>query len=113
MWQLESLHRLKHHKNIVAVFEHLFGEACLVHPLLVARNIFPQTESFDFTTGAHQDRIHIGGGTSYACWVPLGDLGELVEFVRRERFLPSVAVSPFVNRLIALASQTLSGHTLS
>ena len=73
MWQLESLHRLKHHKNIVTVFERLFGEACLVHPLLVARNIFPQTENFDFTTGAHQDRIHIGGGTSYACWVPLGD----------------------------------------
>jgi hypothetical protein len=73
MWQLESLHRLKQHPNIVAVFERMFGEPCLVHPLLVARNIFPQTEAFDFTTGAHQDRIHIGGGTSYACWVPLGD----------------------------------------
>jgi hypothetical protein len=73
MWQLESLHRLKSHPNIVGVFERMFGGACLVHPLLVARNIFPQTDSFDFTTGAHQDRIHIGGGTSYACWVPLGD----------------------------------------
>ena len=73
MWQLESLHRLKHHPNITGVFERAFGEPCLVHPLLVARNIFPQTEKFDFTTGAHQDRIHIGGGTSYACWVPLGD----------------------------------------
>jgi len=73
MWQLESLHRLKHHPNIVGVFERMFDEPCLVHPLLVARNIFPQTENFDFTTGAHQDRIHIGGGTSYACWVPLGD----------------------------------------
>lgn len=73
MWQLESLHRLKHHPNIVAVFERMFGEPCLVHPLLVARNIFPRAGNFDFTTGAHQDRIHIGGGTSYACWVPLGD----------------------------------------
>jgi hypothetical protein len=73
MWQLESLHRLKHHPNIVGLFERMFAAPCLVHPLLVARNIFPQTESFDFTTGAHQDRIHIGGGTSYACWVPLGD----------------------------------------
>jgi hypothetical protein len=39
----------------------------------VLRNIFPQTESFDFTTGSHQDKIHIGGGQSYACWMPLGD----------------------------------------
>lgn len=73
MWQLESLHRLKSHPNIVAVFERMFGEPCLVHPLLVARNIFPRGEKFDFTTGSHQDRIHIGGGTSYACWIPLGD----------------------------------------
>jgi len=73
MWALESLHRLKHHPNIVGLFERLFGEAVLVHPLLVARNIFPQSEAFDFTTGSHQDRVHIGGGTSYAVWVPLGD----------------------------------------
>ena len=33
MWQLESLHRLKHHPDIVAVFERIFGEPCLVHPL--------------------------------------------------------------------------------
>jgi hypothetical protein len=73
MWMLEALHRLKHHPNIVGVFERIFGEAVLVHPLLVARNIFPQSADFDFTTGSHQDRIHIGGGTSYACWTPLGD----------------------------------------
>jgi hypothetical protein len=41
--------------------------------MFVLRNIFPQTESFDFTTGSHQDKIHIGGGASYACWMPLGD----------------------------------------
>ncbi|MBI3516272.1 MAG: phytanoyl-CoA dioxygenase family protein [Proteobacteria bacterium] len=73
MWALESLHRLKHHPNIVGLLERLFGEPVLVHPLLVARNIFPQTGTFDFTTSSHQDRIHIGGGTSYAVWVPLGD----------------------------------------
>jgi hypothetical protein len=73
MWMLEALHRLKHHQNIVGVFERIFGEAVLVHPLLVARNIFPQRADFDFTTGSHQDRIHIGGGTSYACWTPLGE----------------------------------------
>ena len=73
MWKLEALHRLKHHANVVGLFERMFGEKALVHPLLVARNIFPKSDDFDFTTGAHQDRIHIGGGASYACWVPLGD----------------------------------------
>jgi ectoine hydroxylase-related dioxygenase (phytanoyl-CoA dioxygenase family) len=73
MWKLEALHRLKHHANVVGVFERIFGETVLVHPMFVLRNIFPQTESFDFTTGSHQDRIHIGGGVSYACWMPLGD----------------------------------------
>ena len=73
MWKLEALHRLKHHPNLVGLFERMFGEAVLVHPMFVARNIFPQSETFDFTTGRHQDRIHIGGGVSYAAWVPLGD----------------------------------------
>jgi hypothetical protein len=73
MWKLEALHRMKHHPNVVGLFERIFGETVLVHPMFVLRNIFPKTGSFDFTTGSHQDRIHIGGGTSYACWVPLGD----------------------------------------
>lgn len=73
MWMLEELHRLKHHPNLVGLFERLLGGEVLVHPLLVARNIFPQSGGFDFTTGPHQDRVHIGGGTSYAAWTPLGD----------------------------------------
>lgn len=73
MWKQEALHRMKHHPNVVGVFERLFGEEVLVHPMFVMRNIFPQTKSFDFTTGSHQDRIHIGGGTSYACWMSIGD----------------------------------------
>jgi hypothetical protein len=73
IWKLEALHRLKHHQSLVGVFERMFGEPALVHPLLVQRNIFPHTEHFDFTTGAHQDRVHIGGGTSYAAWITLGD----------------------------------------
>ncbi|MCH9670918.1 MAG: phytanoyl-CoA dioxygenase family protein, partial [Gammaproteobacteria bacterium] len=39
----------------------------------VQRNIFPQRETFDFTTQPHQDKVHIGGDTNYAMWVPLGD----------------------------------------
>ena len=27
----------------------------------------------DFTTGSHRDRVHIGGATSYAVCMPLGD----------------------------------------
>ena len=73
MWKLESLHRMKQHPNIIAIFERIFGEPVLAHPMFVLRNIFPKTESFDFTTGSHQDRIHIGGGQSFACWMPLGD----------------------------------------
>ncbi|MBM3531838.1 MAG: phytanoyl-CoA dioxygenase family protein [Alphaproteobacteria bacterium] len=73
MWTMEALHRMKHHPKIVGLFERIFGEAVLVHPMFVLRNIFPQTPSFDFTTGSHQDKIHIGGGTSYACWFSLGD----------------------------------------
>ncbi|MBM3545731.1 MAG: phytanoyl-CoA dioxygenase family protein [Alphaproteobacteria bacterium] len=73
MWKLESLHRMKQHPNIIALFERIFGEPALAHPMFVLRNIFPQTQSFDFTTGSHQDKIHIGGGQSYACWMPLGD----------------------------------------
>ena len=73
MWTDEALHRLRTHPNALALFERIFGEPALVHPMFVQRNIFPQSESFDFTTGAHQDKVHIGGATSYAMWVPLGD----------------------------------------
>lgn len=73
MWMNEDLHRLKRHPATMALFERLFGEAVLAHPMFVLRNIFPAREKFDFTTRPHQDRIHIGGATSYACWIPLGD----------------------------------------
>ncbi|MGI9332984.1 MAG: phytanoyl-CoA dioxygenase family protein, partial [Gammaproteobacteria bacterium] len=43
------------------------------YTVFVQRNIFPQREDFDFTTAVHQDRVHIGGATSYAKWVPLSD----------------------------------------
>lgn len=72
-WADEELHRLRTHRNALGLFERIFGEAPLAHPMFVQRNIFPQSEGFDFTTGVHQDRVHIGGATSYAMWVPLGD----------------------------------------
>ena len=73
MWADEALHRLRTHPSALALFERIFGETPLAHPMFVQRNIFPRSERFDFTTGAHQDRVHIGGATSYAMWVPLGD----------------------------------------
>ena len=73
LWVDEELHRLRTHPDVLSLFERIFGEAVLVHPMFVQRNIFPQSEDFDFTTGAHQDKVHIGGATNHALWVPLGD----------------------------------------
>jgi hypothetical protein len=73
LWADEELHRLRTHPSVLALFERIFGETPLAHPMFVQRNIFPQTDAFDFTTGVHQDRVHIGGATSYALWMPLGD----------------------------------------
>lgn len=73
LWTDEELHRLRTHPNVLGLFQRIFGEPALVHPMFVQRNIFPQREDFDFTTGIHQDKVHIGGATNHALWVPLGD----------------------------------------
>jgi hypothetical protein len=73
LWSDEALHRLRIDVGVLGLFERIFGERALAHPMFVQRNIFPATGGFDFTTGAHQDRVHIGGATSYAVWMPLGD----------------------------------------
>ena len=73
LWSDEALHRLRIDPRVIALFDRIFGERTLAHPMFVQRNIFPQADGFDFTTGIHQDRVHIGGATSYAMWMPLGD----------------------------------------
>ena len=73
LWTDEELHRLRTRPEVLGLFESMWGEPVLTHPMFVQRNIFPQREDFDFTTAIHQDRVHIGGATSYAMWVPLGD----------------------------------------
>ena len=73
IWTDEALHRLRTVPEVLALFERIFGEPPLVHPMFVQRNIFPQSEAFDFTTKPHQDKVHIGGATNHAMWVPLGD----------------------------------------
>ncbi|MBS0642515.1 MAG: phytanoyl-CoA dioxygenase family protein [Acetobacteraceae bacterium] len=72
LWCDEELHRLRIHPAIIDLFTRIFGEPALAHPMFVQRNIFPQAGNFDFTTGIHQDRVHIGGATNYALWMPLG-----------------------------------------
>ena len=87
LWSDEALHRLRIDPRAIALFDRIFGERALAHPMFVQRNIFPQSENFDFTTGVHQDRVHIGGATSYAMWMPLGDCP-------REMGTLAVAVDP-------------------
>jgi hypothetical protein len=71
-YRREDTHALKHHPDIIAFFERMFGEQVLVHPLLVARNIFPQREAL--TTRPHQDYVHIQGTPeTYTVWLPLQD----------------------------------------
>ena len=65
-------HALKLHPNVMELFEGLFGEPVLAHPLLIPRCIFPQRP--DFTTPSHQDYPHIQGTTeTFSLWLPLGD----------------------------------------
>lgn len=73
MWRDEELHRLRTRPEAMDLFGRIFEEPAVCHPMFVQRNIFPQSESFDFTTSVHQDKVHIGGATNYAMWVPLGD----------------------------------------
>jgi len=72
LYRLEALHALKHHPAIVRLFERVFGEPVLVHPMVIPRNIFP--ERLDLTTPPHQDFVHIQGTPDcYAVWIPLSD----------------------------------------
>ena len=72
IYRLEAVHALKHHPAIVELFERMFGEPILIHPMVIPRNIFPQRP--DLTTPPHQDFVHIQGTPEcYAVWIPLSD----------------------------------------
>jgi hypothetical protein len=72
LYRLEALHALKHQLALTALFERLFGEPVLAHPLVIPRNIFP--DRADFTTPAHQDFPHIQGTPeTFTAWIPLAD----------------------------------------
>lgn len=70
-----SFHQLAHHKNIVKLFESLFGKKVLVHPRNISRTIFPNITKF--TTPPHQDFLYIKGTpNTWTVWMPLGDCPE-------------------------------------
>ena len=65
-------HALKLHPEVLGLFERMFGEQVLAHPLLIPRCIFPQRP--EFTTPSHQDFPHIQGtAETMSLWLPLGD----------------------------------------
>lgn len=67
-----GLHQVQHHPALIAVMEQLLGDAVLVHPRSILRNIFPQRD--EYTTPAHQDFVHFQGTERcYAAWIPFGD----------------------------------------
>ena len=72
LYRFEALHALPHQAALIGVFERLFGEAVLPHPLVIPRIVFPQRA--EFTTPPHQDFVHIQGTPeTYTAWVPLAD----------------------------------------
>ena len=72
-YALEALHALPHHAAVLGLFERMLGGPVLVHPVIIARNVFPHSAKFDNTTVAHQDYPHVQGTTEcFTAWMPLG-----------------------------------------
>lgn len=66
---LRSLHALKQHPNLMAVFDMLFDEPAFCPPHFVTRLAFPSGE--DYATPAHQDFVHFEGSRrNWAAWIP-------------------------------------------
>jgi ectoine hydroxylase-related dioxygenase (phytanoyl-CoA dioxygenase family) len=84
-----SFHQLSHNKNIVKLFENLFGTKVLVHPRNISRTIFPNITKY--TTPPHQDFLYIKGTpNTWTVWTPVGDCPE---------DLGGLAVSPGSHKL--------------
>lgn len=70
---LRSLHALKHHENLIAVFQDMFGEEVFSPPHFVTRLAFPYRDAF--ATPAHQDYTHFEGSRrNWAAWIPFTDV---------------------------------------
>jgi hypothetical protein len=70
--KLESLHRLPHHPQLIALYRILFGNEVLVHARHIARMITAHASVFP--TPPHQDFPLIQGTpNTWTCWFPIGD----------------------------------------
>ncbi|HLL90069.1 MAG TPA: phytanoyl-CoA dioxygenase family protein [Tepidisphaeraceae bacterium] len=72
--RLESVHRLPHHPNLLALYRTLFGDGrdVLVHPRHIVRMVTPHRGMVP--TPVHQDFPLIQGtGNTWTCWFPAGD----------------------------------------
>lgn len=70
--KLESVHRLPHHPNLLALYRALFGSEVLVHPRHIVRMVTPHHAMVP--TPVHQDFPLIQGtSNTWTCWLPVGD----------------------------------------
>ena len=66
---LKSMHALRMHNNILAIFAALFDETPFPLPHFVMRMAFPDRP--DYATPAHQDFVHFEGSRkNWALWLP-------------------------------------------
>lgn len=71
----KSLHALKMHDRLMALFHTLFDEAPLCVPHCVMRMAFPGMEHY--ATPAHQDITHFEGShKNWAAWIPFTPIDE-------------------------------------
>ncbi len=72
IFRLPALHALLHAAPLARLMQMLTGPELLVHPVPVARLIFPQHAPG--IIGAHQDHTAVGGAPeSFTAWLPLHD----------------------------------------
>ncbi len=70
--RLENFHTLAHNPKVHQIMRWLLGTKTFVHPLKVARLIFPQ--NWEVTTPPHQDfPNNQGSPKAAAAWIPLAD----------------------------------------
>lgn len=70
--KLESVHRLPHHPNLIALYRTLFDDDVLVHARHIVRMISAHPSVFP--TPPHQDFPLIQGtSNTWTCWIPIGD----------------------------------------
>lgn len=109
--KLESVHRLPHHPNLLALYKTLFNDEVLVHARHIVRMITPHPSVFP--TPPHQDFPLIQGTqNTWTCWIPIGDcprtLGSL-KVLRGSHKLGYLPIKPAQGAGL-IAAQTCAGE---